>query len=83
MWGCGLDRAGSGYGQVVGTCERGNEPSGSIKCGEFLDQLRIGQLLKKDSAAWSILLKIKPTVHNKTESSPYPSFGSDPEFDNP
>ena len=22
--------------QVAGTCERGNEPSGSIKCGEFL-----------------------------------------------
>jgi hypothetical protein len=24
-------------GQVAGTCECGNEPSGSIKCGEFLD----------------------------------------------
>jgi hypothetical protein len=23
--------------QVVGTCKCGNEPSGSIKCGEFLD----------------------------------------------
>jgi hypothetical protein len=23
--------------QVVGDCECGNEPSGSIKCGEFLD----------------------------------------------
>ena len=28
---------GSGYGQVAGTCEYGNELSGSIKCGEFLD----------------------------------------------
>ena len=37
MWGCGLDRAGSGQGQVAGTCECGNEPSGSMKCGEFLD----------------------------------------------
>jgi len=36
-WGYGLDRSGSGQGQVVGTCEYGNEPSGSIKCGEFLD----------------------------------------------
>ena len=36
MWGCGLDRAATGYGQVVGTCESGNEPSGSKKCGEFL-----------------------------------------------
>ena len=24
-------------GQVAGTYERGNEPSGSIKCGEILD----------------------------------------------
>ena len=35
--GYGLDRAGSGLGQVAGTCECGNEPSVSIKCGEFLD----------------------------------------------
>jgi len=37
MWGYGMDRVGSRYGQVAGTCECGNEPSGSIKCGEFLD----------------------------------------------
>ena len=37
MWGCGLDRAGAGQGQVAGNCECCNEPSGSIKCGEFLD----------------------------------------------
>jgi hypothetical protein len=23
--------------KVVGACECGNEPSGSVKCGEFLD----------------------------------------------
>jgi hypothetical protein len=40
--GYGLNRAGSGYGQVTGCCECGNEPSGSIKCGEFLDSLRTG-----------------------------------------
>jgi hypothetical protein len=34
--GYGLDRGGSGYRQLAGTCECGNEPSGSIKCGEFL-----------------------------------------------
>jgi hypothetical protein len=28
--------------QVAGTCECGNEPSGSIKCGEFLYQLQTG-----------------------------------------
>ena len=28
---------GSGEGEVASTCEYGNELSGSIKCGEFLD----------------------------------------------
>jgi len=37
MWGYGLDRAGSRQGQLAGTCEYGNEPSGSLNCGEFLD----------------------------------------------
>ena len=50
MWGHGLERAGSVQGQVAGTYECGNEPSGSIKCGDFLDQLRTGQLVKKNSA---------------------------------
>ena len=36
LW--GLDAVGSGYGQVAGACEYGDELSGcSIKCGEFLD----------------------------------------------
>jgi hypothetical protein len=34
---CGLDSSGLGYGQVAGSCEHGDEPSGSIKGGEFLD----------------------------------------------
>jgi hypothetical protein len=29
-------------GQLAIACERGNEPSGCIKCGEFLEWLRIG-----------------------------------------
>jgi len=37
MWGHGLDRAGSGQGQVAGTCECCDGPSGSIKRGKFLD----------------------------------------------
>ena len=41
---------------MTGACECGNEPSGSIKCGEFLDWLRTGLLLRKDSAAWSYLV---------------------------
>jgi hypothetical protein len=28
--------------QVAGPCECDNEPSGSIKCGEFLDWLQTG-----------------------------------------
>jgi hypothetical protein len=31
-------RMGYGYGYVVGACECGNEDSGTIKCGEFLEQ---------------------------------------------
>jgi len=37
MWGWGLDPAFSEKGQVAGTCECGNEPSGSIKCGKYID----------------------------------------------
>jgi len=37
MWGCGLNRYDSGEGQVVGTCECDNEPSGSITHREFHD----------------------------------------------
>jgi hypothetical protein len=40
-------------GEVAGFCEYGNEPSGSIKCEEFLDQLETGWLLKKYSVLWS------------------------------
>jgi hypothetical protein len=34
---------------VAGTCECGNEPLGSLKCGEFLYWLKTGQLPKKGS----------------------------------
>jgi hypothetical protein len=36
-WEKGLDRSGSGQGQVKGSCECGNKPSPLIKWGEFLD----------------------------------------------
>ena len=45
--GHGLDRAGSGKGQVAGTCECGNESSGSIIYGEFLDWLKTDWLLQE------------------------------------
>ena len=37
MWVYGLDWAGPRYRQVADACESTNEPSGSVKCGEFLD----------------------------------------------
>ena len=40
MWVYGPDRAGSGQGQVAGTCEQGNELSGSIKCAECFGWLQ-------------------------------------------
>ena len=42
MGGHGVDGVGLGQGQVAGTCECGNEPSGSIRSGEFLDWLKTG-----------------------------------------
>ena len=38
---------------MAGACDSSDEPSGSIKCGEFLDKLRKCQLLKKDSGPCS------------------------------
>jgi hypothetical protein len=36
-WWHGLDRSGSGWGQVTISCEFGNELPGSIKRGVFFD----------------------------------------------
>ena len=36
-----------------GACKRGDEPSGSIKCVEFLDYLPTGYLITNDSAPWN------------------------------
>ena len=57
-WGHGMDWSGSVYGQVAGSCDSRNEPPSFIKYGEFLDQLRTGQLLKKDCAPRSLYLLI-------------------------
>jgi hypothetical protein len=38
---------------VEGSCEHGNELSGSIECWGTLEWLRNWRLLKKDSAPWS------------------------------
>jgi hypothetical protein len=36
-----MDYSTSGKGQVADSCAHGNEPSGSIKCGEFLNYMEI------------------------------------------
>ena len=39
---------------MAGFFECDNEPSGFIKCGEFLDKVRKSYLLRKASASWSL-----------------------------
>jgi hypothetical protein len=34
-----MDASGSGWGPLVGCCEYGSEPVGSLKGGKFLDYL--------------------------------------------
>jgi hypothetical protein len=46
----GLDRSDSGQGPLDGSCERGNEHSGSVKRWEVFEWLHNWQLLKKGSA---------------------------------
>ena len=53
-WRNGLDRPGSGQGQVAGSCESSSEPSGSIKFGEILEQLRTSQLLRNAHVPWRL-----------------------------
>jgi hypothetical protein len=36
-WGAWTRLSCSGRGQVAGSCKCSNDPSGSIKCGQFLD----------------------------------------------
>jgi hypothetical protein len=50
---CGQVSFGSGRGPLRGSYEHGNEISGSIKGGEFLELLSDCQLLKKDCAPWN------------------------------
>jgi hypothetical protein len=37
----------------TGSCEHGNEYSGSIKCRELFDQLNDYRLIKKNAALWN------------------------------
>ena len=48
-----VDRSGSRYGRLAECCEHSNEPSGFVKCPEFLGWLKIFQFLTKDPAPCS------------------------------
>jgi hypothetical protein len=43
-------------GTREGSCESGNEPSGSVKCWEILKWLRDERFLKKGSVPWSLFV---------------------------
>jgi len=47
-----MEGRGPGYDQLAICCVDSNELSGSIKCGEFLDYLRIYWILKDSQSMW-------------------------------
>jgi len=55
---------------VVGSCEHTSKPLGSIKSGEFLDQLNEYHVLKKDSNPWNWLAVMKNVFVYFENSSP-------------
>jgi hypothetical protein len=55
----GLDLFGFGYIPVEGSCEHGNEPSGSLKFWDILQWLRDWQFLNKNSAPWSYWIPLR------------------------
>jgi hypothetical protein len=48
--------------KILKRSQRGNEPSGPIKCREFFDWLRKYQLLQKQSAPRSQFIKLLITL---------------------
>jgi hypothetical protein len=59
MVGCyRLDTSVSGQGPLTGCCEHGNEPTGSIKCWEILEEVRDWWLLKKHLSLVSYLVSV-------------------------
>jgi hypothetical protein len=48
-----MDSSGPGQGHVTVCCKHGNEPSGSMICGELLEQLRKYHIQQKGAAVRS------------------------------
>ena len=61
------DWSGSEQGRVKSSCRCDDETSCSVKCGDFVDQMRIGQRLKKDSGIWSKKEREKEGSFNTNE----------------
>jgi hypothetical protein len=60
--GCRLDPSGSGYGQEAGSCEHGNERSGSIKSEDLVEYLNNCQLLTWNSGiVWVRASRVLPS----------------------
>jgi hypothetical protein len=59
---CGLDSCGSGQAPVVGFCEHGNEPSGSIKCREFLDYLSLLSAFQEGLCSMELVIRLKKSL---------------------
>jgi len=47
---------------VLGSCERGNEPAGSTKFGEFVKQLSQYQAIKGRSLKWQMRVYMNKTI---------------------
>lgn len=56
---------------MVGDCELGNDPSFSIECCEFIDEMTNYCLPKKGPAAWVQLLVLKYNTSNETFVIPH------------
>jgi hypothetical protein len=54
--------SGSAQGPMAGSCEYGNELSGSIKVQKFFELVNDYQLLKEDSFRWSYFSYFVPSV---------------------
>ena len=59
----GLDLCSSGKGHVVDCCDRVNQLSGTLKCGEVLGSLKKKKLYRQSGRRWSA--KLVPTFADR------------------
>jgi hypothetical protein len=59
---CGVGSCKSRFGIVVGSCEQGKEPEGSISGGVFIDCLNSYELLKCGYLSATLHIFLRPTA---------------------